>query len=162
MIASLTVEKQGFVPPKHIVLTTALVVNEDDKILVIKAPDPSRGWEMPGGQLEEGEDLYHGVKREIYEETGISISVGSLVGIYTSISDTSVIFCFLAEYQSGKSATSQESLEVKWVDKGELVSIITQDHIAERAKDGLKYSGKVIYRAYRIKPYQVILENFFD
>jgi 8-oxo-dGTP diphosphatase len=38
-------------PPKHIVSAAAIVINEKNEILLIKGP--RRGWEMPGGQVEE-------------------------------------------------------------------------------------------------------------
>lgn len=41
--------------PKHIISANAIVVNEKNEILLIKGP--RRGWEMPGGQVEEGESL---------------------------------------------------------------------------------------------------------
>jgi 8-oxo-dGTP pyrophosphatase MutT (NUDIX family) len=40
-------------PPKHVVSAAAIVVNENNEILLIRGP--RRGWEMPGRQVEEGE-----------------------------------------------------------------------------------------------------------
>jgi 8-oxo-dGTP diphosphatase len=42
-------------PPKHIVSAAAIIQNDAGYILLIKGP--KRGWEMPGGQVEEGEAL---------------------------------------------------------------------------------------------------------
>lgn len=39
--------------PKHIVSAATIVLNEQQEILLIKGP--KRGWEMPSGQVEEGE-----------------------------------------------------------------------------------------------------------
>lgn len=55
--------------PKHIVSATAIVVNERNEILLIK--EPKRGWEMPGGQVEEGESLKDAAIRETKEESRI-------------------------------------------------------------------------------------------
>jgi 8-oxo-dGTP diphosphatase len=66
-------------PPHHIVAVAALVRNVQDQILLVHSP---RGdWEFPGGQVEEGETLMQALQREILEETGVSVSVGALVGI---------------------------------------------------------------------------------
>lgn len=42
-------------PPKHIVSAAAIVINDNNELLLIKGP--RRGWEMPGGQVEIGESL---------------------------------------------------------------------------------------------------------
>ena len=41
--------------PCHIVAVGGLVRNADGLILLMR--HPRRGWEFPGGQVEEGEDL---------------------------------------------------------------------------------------------------------
>lgn len=60
--------------PKHIVSAAAIVMNNDNEILLIKGP--CRGWEMPGGQVEEGESLKDAAIRETKEESGIDIEYG--------------------------------------------------------------------------------------
>lgn len=59
--------------PKHFVSAAAIVLNEHNEILLIKGPD--RGWEMPGGVVEEGESLRQAAIRETKEESGIEIEV---------------------------------------------------------------------------------------
>lgn len=52
-------------PPKHIVSAAAIVRDEHGDILLIKGP--KRGWEMPGGQVEEGESLADAAVREVWK-----------------------------------------------------------------------------------------------
>jgi ADP-ribose pyrophosphatase YjhB (NUDIX family) len=44
-----------YTPPKHIVSATTIVLNNKGEILLIIGP--KRGWEIPGGQVEEGNHL---------------------------------------------------------------------------------------------------------
>ena len=41
------------------------------------------GWAPPSGHLEAGESLRAGVAREVREETGLTVWVGALVGVYS-------------------------------------------------------------------------------
>ena len=47
--------------PTHIVAVMGIVRNEKNEILLIKSP--LRGWEPPGGQVENGEDLITALER---------------------------------------------------------------------------------------------------
>lgn len=61
-------------------LTGVLV--EKEKILLVKqSVSPTRSWSLPGGRLEHGESLEDGVRREIYEETGLEVKVKNLIYI---------------------------------------------------------------------------------
>lgn len=60
-------------------------VVRDDRgrlLLVRRGTEPGRGlWSIPGGRLEPGETAAEGAAREVHEETGIRVVVGSLVGV---------------------------------------------------------------------------------
>lgn len=55
--------------PKHSVSVAGIVVDEDDRVLVIQRRDNAH-WEPPGGILELGESPDSGTCREVFEETG--------------------------------------------------------------------------------------------
>jgi ADP-ribose pyrophosphatase YjhB (NUDIX family) len=60
----------------------AVVVNDGALLMVQRGKDPGKGlWSIPGGRVETGELLADALKREVLEETGISIEVGQLAGI---------------------------------------------------------------------------------
>lgn len=139
---------------RQIVAVSALISNPQDEVLLIKSPQ--RGWEFPGGQVEEGENLIEALQREIREETGMVASIGALVGVYSNIRPPSkLMFGFLGMWESGEPRTSEESLEVIWVRRDDVLPRITHPAIHDRLKDMLAFSGRVVYRVYTTRPYVI-------
>jgi len=56
------------------VSVAGVVVRDDGRVLAIRRADNGT-WEPPGGVLELSETLEDGVRREVYEETGVKVSV---------------------------------------------------------------------------------------
>jgi 8-oxo-dGTP diphosphatase len=113
-------------------------------------------WEFPGGQVEESETLTHALEREVLEETGITVNVKLLVGVYSNTRKPSIVIMdFICEYVSGEPTKSAESSQVEWVNRDEVLARIKRDAIYERMKDMLEFSGEITYRAYLVDPNQV-------
>ena len=49
-----------------------------DQIILVQAPNGS--WFLPGGEIEEGEDHFSALKRELIEELGFSAELGYYYG----------------------------------------------------------------------------------
>ena len=60
--------------PQHSVSVAGVVVRDDGRVLAIRRADNGT-WEPSGGVLELSETLEDGVRREVYEETGVKVSV---------------------------------------------------------------------------------------
>ncbi|NRQ34718.1 NUDIX hydrolase [Nonomuraea sp. NN258] len=62
----------------------ALCVDQE-RILLARwvAPDGRRWWTLPGGGIDHGEDPVDAVVREVAEETGLIVTVESLLGVDT-------------------------------------------------------------------------------
>lgn len=145
--------------PKHIVAVSGMISHPDGKVLLIRGP--RRGWEFPGGQVEEGENLIEALQREIKEESGVTASIGSLVGVYSNIkTPTKVMFGFLGKYVSGELATSDESLQTEWVTCHSALQRVSNPIVYDRMKDMFDFSGQVIYRVYTSDPYHVCKQCF--
>ena len=104
--------------PKHSVSVAGVVVNDAGQILVIQRRDNGH-WEAPGGVLELNESFKDGVRREVFEETGIRVTVGRLTGVYKNmrVGVVALVFrCTPAPPQVDAQLQSAEAATVRWVE----------------------------------------------
>jgi len=148
-------------PPTHIVAVGALVQNKQGQFLLVKTE--WRGWEMPGGQVEEGEDVISALEREVVEESGINIEIKRLSAVYSSVSEPSkVIFDFIAEYKYGDiQKTTIEIVDAKWFSKEEILLAVQIDSIKYRILWLLENQDKIRYASYNKNPFKVSSEVIF-
>ena len=140
--------------PKHIVAVFGLIRNSANEVLMIE--NPLRGWELPGGRVEDGEDLIRALERETLEETGVHAEIDNLVGIYSRTNPPyMVLLGFAGRYQSGELVPSDESLTVEWVKPPQVISRISHPAIRNRVQDLLADNEQLIYRSYSTDPYRV-------
>lgn len=65
-------------PPRLPVSVSALIVDGEDRLLVLK-PTYKSGWTIPGGQMEaDGETPWEACRREVAEECGLVVDHGRL------------------------------------------------------------------------------------
>ena len=147
--------------PTHIVSTDG-VVEYNGKILLVK--NRIKGfYSVPGGQVENSENLIDALKREIKEETGIDVSVQKLFCISSNTSShpgyngyevvpTLVNFSFICQYCSGDIQISDETSEVFWIDKDKASEFITGIPLSQRFKAYQEFDGNVRYLQYDTYP----------
>ncbi|HXE97142.1 MAG TPA: NUDIX hydrolase [Dongiaceae bacterium] len=142
----------------HSVVVGCLVRNPEDKVLLIK--HHKRGWEIPQGRVEAGEDLLAALLREVMEEAGVAIEPGPLAAVWSMVSlPSAIIFCFLGRYKSGELAPSGDSVEAGWFTENEALEMVAGSVMLDRLKVLLDFDGTTVYRAYTTKPYRVALEK---
>jgi len=140
--------------PTHIVAIMGAVWNSEGKILLVRSP--KRGWEPPGGQVENGEDILSALKREVMEESGIDIKIKRLIALYSNLSDTTKLMLTLeATAVGGTLQTSEESLEAGWFSPSEAIEKVTHPAQKQKLQDALNGSEGIIYRVYRTNPYEL-------
>ena len=135
--------QQAYTPPKHIVSAATIVINEHQEILLIKGP--RRGWEMPGGQVEEGESLKDAAIRETKEESGIDVEIESFCGVFQNVKRSICNTLFLAKPVGGEPTTSSESLEVAFFPIEEALEMVTHSNFRERIEHCLNTGQQPFY-----------------
>ena len=139
-------------------VSAAGLVYKDGKVLLIRSA--RRGWEFPGGVVEQGEAILDGLKREILEESGITAEPKGLAGIYQRLTmkpgygplegmmiPPTVTLLFVCMYAGGEPRISDESLEVEWFTPEEAKEMVTLPHFKTALTTMLEYNGKVRFSA---------------
>lgn len=116
-------------PPKHIVSAAAIVINDDREILLIRGP--RRGWEMPGGQVEEGESLAEAI-RETKEESGVDIEIVRFCGVFQNVKRSICNTLFIGKPIGGQPIATEESLETGFFPIQEALNMVTWRTFRER------------------------------
>lgn len=130
-------------PPKHIVSAAAVVLNERNEILLIKGP--RRGWEIPGGQVEDGESPAQAAVRETLEESGVEIEIIRFCGIYHNIKGCICNTLFLSRPIGGQPTVTVESLETGYFPIEEALQMVTWMNFRERIESCIHPDGKPVY-----------------
>jgi len=107
--------------PKHSVSVAGIVVRDDGRVLVIKRDDNGH-WEAPGGVLELDESFEAGVQREVLEETGLSVTVERLTGVYKNLTHGIVALVYRCRPADGEPHATEEAREIRWMTKEEVQS----------------------------------------
>lgn len=133
--------------PKHSVSVAGIVVRDDDRVLVIRRDD-NGDWEAPGGVLELDESFEDGVRREVLEETGLTVTVQCLTGVYKNLTHGIVALVYRCRPADGDTHPTAEAREVRWMTREEVQSAMNHafavrvldafdQNVHSRAHDGV-------------------------
>ena len=64
-------------------LTVDCIIRIDNKVVLIKRENPPLGWAIPGGFVDEGETVEDAVRREMKEETNLSLENLKQLHVYS-------------------------------------------------------------------------------
>ncbi|HEV7128420.1 MAG TPA: NUDIX hydrolase [Ktedonobacterales bacterium] len=74
----------------------AAIFDERGRILCVRQQAGIGKWTLPGGHVERGETPAEAVAREVREETGYVVTVGDLIGLYSTPASDRLILVFAA------------------------------------------------------------------
>ena len=119
---------------KSFALSVKVVIHDDSRrCLLLKRSPSSKGnpgkWDLPGGKVDSAETFEHALLREVAEETGLSVSLGRVLGAAESESPTKRVVYLILEgrVESGQVSLSSEHSDFAWVDRQDLAMIDIAD-----------------------------------
>ena len=84
-----------------------------NRVLLVRQAAGFKLWTLPGGKVKRGESLVKALKREIREETGLHIRVGSLLGVLDRRDKDAITLLFAAIPHKQSSIAKQKQKEIK-------------------------------------------------
>ena len=123
-------------------LSVKVVINDErNRCLLLKRSMSSKGnpgkWDLPGGKLESGESFDETLLREVFEETGLTISIDRIAGTAESEAPKmKVVYLIMeAHLKSGQVHLSDEHEDYIWVDRQDLPKIDLAEQFRQFAQD---------------------------
>ena len=127
---------------------SAAILDEQGRVLLTRRADNGK-WCLPGGRMESGESAAEACEREVLEETGLTVRVTRLVGVY-SHPDQLVVYPdgkkahivalhFEAQRIGGKLGLSSETTDFGYFTPDEIQDMELLGKHKERVMDTLEH-----------------------
>jgi nucleoside triphosphatase len=114
----------------------ALIFNDQDQLLIVKTHKWHGNYTIPGGHVELGEHLLDAMKREIKEETGLTLSRADFLCFQEFVYDDSfweqrhfIFFDFLCRVEPGEVKLNNEAEDYIWVDLDQVEEYPIDDYL---------------------------------
>ena len=137
--------------PQRPFLAVSAAIVRDGKVLVVRRTrNPALNlYTLPGGVVETGETLSEAVRREVREETQLTIEPVALAGHREVIVKDAqgrverhfIILCFAARWLAGDVVLNEELDDARWLAPAELENLQTTEGLAEIVASAVKTLG---------------------
>lgn len=143
MVTSRLIEKAPLVVCQALVLRTRARGRE----VLLSVRSDVRGWELPGGRIEPGEEAREALIREVGEETGLVVEVERHVGDYVRSGFRShTARVYVCRVISGQERLSSETLDLSWFPIGDIPEGLLPWY-RQPIEDGLARDSSPAHRA---------------
>ncbi|MBN2534234.1 MAG: NUDIX domain-containing protein [Spirochaetales bacterium] len=135
----------------------ALIVNKENKVLLLKSNKWSNYYVIPGGHIEPGEDMEDALRREIKEETNLDIYEIQLLGLQQCVYSDNfyekkhfIFIDFICRTDESRVILNHEHQEYIWVDLEEIKNLPIEPYTKKLINEYMegkksKYIRDVIY-----------------
>jgi len=137
-------ERIGKTAALHVGCAAVIFDATGEKILLTRRAD-NGAWCLPGGGMEAGESAEEACVREVWEETGLTVTVTRLIGVYSSPHRITVYndgnrfqfmsLAFEARIVAGTPGLSDEVTAVGFFTRSEITAINLMENHRERVAD---------------------------
>ena len=116
-------------------------------LVVRRARSPAKGfYSLPGGRVEFGETLHTALRREIAEETALTIEIAGLAAWREVLPTTEggghfVILSFAAHWSAGEPALNEELDDFQWIAPDALGELKTTPGLLEVLRSAQRVLG---------------------
>jgi len=109
----------------------AWIEDPEQNVLLVRQSAGFKFWTLPGGKVKRGEALIKALKREVFEETGLHVQIGSLLGVLDRREKDAITLLFAAVATSGSLKVKRKQREIK--------EVSFQASLPEKASPSAKY-----------------------
>jgi len=137
-------DRIGRTAPLRVGCAAVIFDETGEKVLLTRRADNSE-WCLPGGGMDAGESAEEACIREVWEETGLTVEVTRLIGIYTSPHRITVYndgnrfqfvsFSFAAKIIAGTPGLSDEVTEIGYFTRADMATLTMVEPHRERIAD---------------------------
>ena len=115
---------------KKKITTSLTLVKKGKKLLIIKNAKAGK-WTLPGGQIDKGETFNQAAKREIFEEVGLKVKLGSKstkTKRYNKNKKQAIVYTGKIKSKKRKVRLSHEHTDYKYVSPKKAKKMLIRRH----------------------------------